>query len=193
MKKTLLALLTAAALTTGSPVLSDEGESAMATVNGQPVSTVDVQTQTAQFVARGQEINEAQVLDELIGLELMQQEATRLGLDKGAKMESEMKIMRSRVLANALLTRYTDELDMSDEAMQAEYERQIALIGAKEYKASHILVDEEAKAKEIITELDGGADFAESAKKYSTGPSGPKGGDLGWFDAALLIAPPGAG
>ena len=36
--------------------------------------------------------------------------------------------------------------------------------GPVRYQASHILVEEEAKAKKIIVELDGGADFAELAK-----------------------------
>ncbi len=43
----------------------------------------------------------------------------------------------------------------------------------------HILVDEESVAQEVLTELEAGADFAETAIVRSTGPSGPSGGDLG--------------
>ena len=50
------------------------------------------------------------------------------------------------------------------------------------------MVEEEAKAKKIIVELDGGADFAELAKKYSTGPSGAAGGSLGWFGEGKMVA-----
>ena len=49
------------------------------------------------------------------------------------------------------------------------------------------MLEDEAKAKEIILELDGGADFAEAAKKYSTGPSGENGGELGWFDQGAMV------
>ncbi len=158
-----------------------------ATVNGEPISVVETEVQLKQFQARGQSATQEQVAEELISLEVMRQEAIKLGLDKSPEMAAEMKIMQSRVLANALLTEFTENLDLSDEVLKAEYEKQIAMADAKEFQASHILVDDEAKAKEIITELDDGADFAESAKKYSTGPSGPNGGDLGWFDAGTMV------
>ena len=43
------------------------------------------------------------------------------------------------------------------------------------------------KAKAIITELQGGADFAELAQAKSTGPSGPNGGALGWFGPGMMV------
>jgi peptidyl-prolyl cis-trans isomerase C len=158
-----------------------------ASVNGSPITVMERDVQAKQFQARGQNATEEQVVEELISLEVMRQEAIKRGLDTSPELAAEMKIMQSRVLANALLTDFTEGLDLSDAAMQAEYDKQVAMADAKEFKASHILVEDEAKAKEIITELDGGADFAESAKKYSTGPSGPNGGDLGWFDAGTMV------
>ena len=40
----------------------------------------------------------------------------------------------------------------------------------------------------VIAQLDDGADFAETAKEISTGPSGPNGGELGWFGAGMMVA-----
>ena len=57
----------------------------------------------------------------------------------------------------------------------------------EEIKARHILVEAEDTAKAIIEELKGGADFVELAKEKSTGPSGPNGGDLGWFTADVMV------
>ena len=45
-----------------------------------------------------------------------------------------------------------------------------------EVHARHILVEDEAAAKEVIAELEKGGDFAELAKERSTGPSAPRGG-----------------
>ena len=58
-----------------------------------------------------------------------------------------------------------------------------------EYKARHILVKEESEALDVIAKLEAGADFAELAEEFSTGPSGPRGGDLGWFPAAQMVKP----
>lgn len=50
---------------------------------------------------------------------------------------------------------------------------------------SHILVEDEAKAKEIKQQLADGGDFAELAKENSTDPgSAENGGSLGWIDNA---------
>ena len=35
--------------------------------------------------------------------------------------------------------------------------------------------------------LDDGADFAETARERSTGPSGPNGGELGWFGPGMMV------
>ena len=53
--------------------------------------------------------------------------------------------------------------------------------------ARHILVKTEDEAKAIIKELDDGADFEATAKEKSTGPSGPNGGDLGFFGKGQMV------
>ena len=45
----------------------------------------------------------------------------------------------------------------------------------------------EEEAKAIIEEVKGGADFIELAKTKSTGPSGPQGGDLGFFGPGRMV------
>ena len=57
----------------------------------------------------------------------------------------------------------------------------------KEYNASHILVETEAEAEELLLSLNNGADFSELAKTYSTGPSGAQGGNLGWFGQGAMV------
>ena len=59
---------------------------------------------------------------------------------------------------------------------------------AFQYKARHILLESQGAAVEVIGELDMGADFEETAKSRSTGPSGPNGGDLGWFSPNQMVA-----
>jgi len=80
--------------------------------------------------------------------------------------------------------------DISDEAIQAAYDEQYGNLPPEpEFNASHILVETEEEALALIEALDGGADFAELAKEKSTGPSGPNGGELGWFGLGMMVEP----
>lgn len=77
---------------------------------------------------------------------------------------------------------------VTDDSVQAFY-AQSFLQGepAREFNASHILVETEEEAAAIVEELAAGADFAEVAREKSTGPSGPNGGELGWFGPGMMV------
>jgi peptidyl-prolyl cis-trans isomerase C len=55
--------------------------------------------------------------------------------------------------------------------------------------ASHILVDKHSQALKILEELNSGTKFEDLAKKYSTCPSGKRGGALGKFDRGQMVKP----
>ncbi len=77
---------------------------------------------------------------------------------------------------------------VTDEAIQAAYDADYSSADpTKEWDASHILVKTEEEALALIEELNAGADFAELAKEKSTGPSGPSGGELGWFGPNMMV------
>lgn len=80
---------------------------------------------------------------------------------------------------------------VTDAALQAAYDARFADAAPQtEYNAAHILVADEAKAKELLAELEAGADFAELAKTNSTDTgSGAAGGDLGWFGLGMMVKP----
>lgn len=76
----------------------------------------------------------------------------------------------------------------SAEDIKAAYDAQYGDgFGGEEFNASHILLETEEAAKEVREEIEKGADFAEVAKEKSTGPSGPSGGELGWFSAGDMV------
>ncbi|AUQ76115.1 peptidylprolyl isomerase [Phaeobacter piscinae] len=76
----------------------------------------------------------------------------------------------------------------SDEDLRSAYdEKYTDGTGGDEFNASHILVETEEDAAEIRAELDAGADFATLARERSTGPSGPNGGELGWFGKGRMV------
>ncbi|NUU68729.1 peptidylprolyl isomerase [Enterobacteriaceae bacterium BIT-l23] len=60
---------------------------------------------------------------------------------------------------------------------------------ARTAAALHILVKTEAKAREIMEQLEKGKSFDHLAKRYSSCPSGRNGGDLGEFHQGAMVAP----
>ena len=86
---------------------------------------------------------------------------------------------------------YIDEVlkrEISEEQVQELYDVSVAnMVPTPEFNASHILVETEEEALALIETLNGGADFAELAMEKSTGPSGPQGGDLGWFGKGMMV------
>jgi len=96
-------------------------------------------------------------------------------------------IMESPIAEADVLAAYAEEYSNSEQST--------------EFNASHILVETEEEALAIVEELKEGADFATVAREKSTGPSGPNGGQLGWFgegamvpefEAAVVAMEPGA-
>ena len=79
---------------------------------------------------------------------------------------------------------------VTEEALQAAYDERFANAEpSKEFNAAHILLETEEDAQAVKEELDGGADFTALAKERSTGPSGPNGGELGWFGLGMMVQP----
>ena len=62
-------------------------------------------------------------------------------------------------------------------------------VPALEDVRDEVLADVRAEAERVLAEAVAGADFAELAREHSTGPSGPSGGDLGWFGRGRMVAP----
>ena len=54
-------------------------------------------------------------------------------------------------------------------------------------RASHILVDTEKEADRILKRINKGKSFEDMARKFSSCPSGRKGGDLGYFGKGQMV------
>lgn len=129
------------------------------------------------------------LLDAVVDMELLAQAARQDGLDQDPDFQKQMEFLELQALRNAYLSQKIGDA-ISDEDLQAAYDKEFAdFEGAEEVNARHILVKEKAEAEELIKELDGGADFAELAREKSTGPSGPNGGDLGFFGRGQMVPP----
>lgn len=128
-------------------------------------------------------------LNELITMELVEQEAEKSALSQRADIIAELDQQRTRLLVDTFLRERLEQTSFSQGELKKEYDTQVARLSNTEYKARHVLTETEDQAKDVIKALDEGADFAALAKDKSKGPSGPQGGDLGWFRPAAMVPP----
>ncbi len=158
------------------------GTETIAIVNGKPISSLSLDRVTAQLSAQGQNPDREQIVQELINLEILTQEAERLELDKNTDVAIALQLQYTQTMANAYLGEFNRDLRITEEEIRAKYDEQIAAIEAREFKASHILLETESDAQNVIAELAAGANFAVLAETHSIGPAGVNGGELGWFE-----------
>jgi peptidyl-prolyl cis-trans isomerase C len=129
----------------------------------------------------------AAVRDELTDIYLLSGQPRATELKDSPRIRAQLELQSRAMMAQAVATDFLERNAASDEEMQALYTEQAELTPTQEFKARHILVEAQGEATAIITELDGGADFQELAREKSTGPSGPSGGDLGWFPPERMV------
>jgi peptidyl-prolyl cis-trans isomerase C len=129
----------------------------------------------------------------LITREILYQEALRRKLDKNADYQTQLELAKQQILLAVLIDDLSKKLTPTEADVRKEYERVKAErsgeIG-KQYKSRHILVKEEADAKQIIADLEAGGDFAAIAKEKSE-DTGTKelGGELDWSEAEGYVQP----
>ena len=183
----------AIALFSITPAMAQDTEvsadTVLAVVNGTEITlghVILLRTQLPeQYMSAPDDILFQGILDQLIDQTLLGETISEESLEFRLTMENERRALRAAVAIDAVLGQA-----FTDEQIQATYDAAYGDLPVEpEFNASHILVETEDEAKALIVALDGGADFAELAKEKSTGPSGPSGGELGWFGLGMMVAP----
>lgn len=123
----------------------------------------------------------------LIDMKLMANEARKLELDQAEIFVRRKTYLEERALRRAYFTTFV-EAEVTEEATRAAYEEIIASEEPREeVRARHILLASLEDAQAVIAELDAGRPFEDVAREKSTGPSGPNGGDLGFFGRGQMV------
>lgn len=187
-----LALALAVALSVPGLALA-QASAKVATVNGVaiPKNLVDVVVQAQEAQGRSKDTPELRktILDRLVTLEVLAQEAKRKKLDKHSDTVAQVEIARVNILAQAVHADFIKRNPVTEDAMKAEYEKIKTQMGDREYKARHILVEKESEAKEIVAKLKKGEKFAELAKASKDPGSKDRGGELDWNRPSGFVKP----
>jgi peptidyl-prolyl cis-trans isomerase C len=132
----------------------------------------------------------ASLREELNTRELLAREARKKGLDKNADVKQQMDLAGQTILVRAYVADWVKANPIPEADLRKEYDAIKAQIGDREYKVSHILVEKEDEAKEVVVDLQKGGKFADIAKARSKDPgSKDKGGDLDWNAPANFVKP----
>lgn len=164
---------------------------AVGTVNGETIFLDEVMQLTEQLPDeyRRQPIENIypNLVDEITNTKLAATAAKEADLQNNELVIDAIRIASERILAEAYFATEVRKI-VTDEEIQSAYNRFVSDSDSREQiSARHILVNEEAEAIDLIAKLEGGADFAALAQEFSTGPSGPKGGDLGYFGRGQMV------
>ncbi len=165
----------------------------IAVINGKPLTKNDFRTfvniRTGNRLQKGG-LSQEQLqilLAEYINRELIYQEALKKGYDKIPEVATVIDNHRRNILAS-FSAQQIIKRPLSDEELRQAYEKYLAH-PTLEYKTRHILLNSEDEARDIIRQLDQGADFAQLAKARSIDSSAKQGGSLDWFSSQELIPP----
>ena len=157
-------------------------------VNGKPIP----KAQLDKMVQKSGQPDNPQVRDKaremLVTRELILQEADKRGVTQNESVREQLEQSRVGILVAAVFEDYVEKEGVTDAELKAAYESVKSQYTGKEYHVEHILVEKEADAKAIITQLKAGGNFEEIAKTKSKDPgSATNGGDLGYVSDKSLV------
>jgi peptidyl-prolyl cis-trans isomerase C len=161
----------------------------VAMVNDKPITKAAVDQFVQQLGQPDTPELRDRIKDQLIEREVFYQEASKRGIPERPDVKFQLEFVRKTAIIQNLFRDEAKKHPVTDAQIQAEYDKQKAAQGGKEYHARHILVEKEDEAKEIIDQLKKGAKFEDLAKKSKDPGSGSRGGDLGWAAPTAYVKP----
>ncbi|MFW8633849.1 peptidylprolyl isomerase [Cribrihabitans pelagius] len=169
-------------------VAAPHANTVVATVNGEDITIGHMimarETLPQQYKQLPDDVLYNAILDQLVQQTALKQELHgEVPHDVQLSIDNERRALLAAKVIGTVMQGAT-----SDEQLRAAYEEKYATgEGVDEFKAAHILVETKEAAEAIAADLQDGADFATLAKQKSTGPSGPSGGELGWFETGRMV------
>ncbi len=162
------------------------------TVNGVTVTKAQQEAQAKDVMAarRTDKVTpelEDEVRRRLTRITVVAQDAKKSGLDKTPEVMADLATAQSIVLYNSALTNFVKKNPVSEKSVKLIYDEERKAWGETEFSIAHILVKDEKEAKDLIAEIQKGADFKKlAAQKSLDEDTKDQGGVLGWQSAAVF-------
>ena len=186
-----VAIAVGISFTVSLPAVAQGSDPVIARVDGKEIRQSDIALAEADIGQNlpptSPEARREALLTYLIDVTILANAAEAKKIPQEAGFERRLAFARQKVLMEAMLDQET-KTAASEPAMKKLYEESLARSKPEEeVRARHILVDDEAKAKEILGKLKAGGDFAALAKAESKDTGSADGGDLGYFTKDQMV------
>lgn len=171
----------------------DTQNKVLAVVGGKAITEADVQRTLMNLGQRAQQYNNPQgkqaILEQLINKELIFMDAKKNLLEMDAEYKAELEKLKKELLSNFYVEKFLRDVKVKDEDIKKYFEEhKEEFVSQETVSASHILVETEEKAKDILSKIESGEmTFEDAAKAFSTCPSSQRGGDLGEFGKGQMV------
>ena len=165
----------------------------LANVGGYPITEDDVNEFLLRLGQRGQGYNNPEgrkvILDQLVGNKLLLLDAKRNLLEAEPAFKAELAKLKDNLLTNYAGEKVISGVAVTDAEAKKYYdENKDKFVSEESVSASHILVDTEEKALELLVKIKAGdISFEDAAKENSSCPSGQNGGSLGEFGRGQMV------
>jgi len=170
------------------------GATQVATVNGKRIPESVFRLQTLATSGKNADDltpdERKAAVNDVVGLYLMADEARQQGVLAERAIAAQLELTRLQREARVMATRFLEQNPATEEEMKAVYEQNLPRLGGQQqFRARNIVVATKEEADLVIKQLRQGKKFADLARARANGPTGPNGGDLGWFTADTMVPP----
>ena len=165
----------------------------LAQVNGNPITEDDVNRFIAALGRGAQAYNNPQgraaVLEQLIAQRLFLLDAQRNLLERDQAFKDQLAAVKEQLLMEYAISKCVESVRVSEDEVRAYYDsHKDEMTEGETVNASHILVDSEDKANELLAAINAGEiTFEDAAKQNSSCPSSANGGNLGDFGRGQMV------
>jgi parvulin-like peptidyl-prolyl isomerase len=192
IKQTITIALTSLVLMTAV-----QAESKYGTVNGQEITQLDIDMTMGPSGMKFEALDptmKKRVLDMVVERKLLAAEAEKSDVVKSDDYKEQLEELKKGLVLDIWMKEKMKKIEdgISKTKIEEFYKKNSSRYPIpKQLKARHILVKGEDNATAILKELEKAKDkkatFIKLAEEKSTGPSGPNGGDLGWFELGRMV------
>lgn len=177
----------AAALSTGAMAQDVTADTVVATVGDTEITLGEIIIARTQLPQQYAQLPVELLFTGLVDQLIQQQLLADVSEGASAQIEYTLKNERRALIAADVITEIANTSVTEDDVLALYDERFTNADDVPEFNAAHLLVETEEEAKAAKARIDEGAAFADVAREVSTGPTGPNGGNLGWFGAGAMV------